>query len=85
LTSKINQLLPNMTRSDVGTVSVGPNMCARLEVNPSDAEVTPSDSVNASTPHNVQLLWTWIVLPLRPTDSLVLTAHLEVPVEGVHP
>jgi hypothetical protein len=82
LTTKINQLLPNTTQTPAGTVSVGPDMTAQLRVDPNDADVTPSDSANASTPDNVQLLWTWIVRPKRPNKALVLTAHLEVPVAG---
>ena len=57
-------------------------MRARLEANPDDADVTPSDSVNYSTASSPELLWTWMVRPKRPTEALVLTAHLEVPLVG---
>jgi hypothetical protein len=82
LSDKINQLIPNASQSPVGPLKVGPLMRARLEADPDDADVTPSQSVDYSTASSPELLWTWMVRPKRPTDALVLTAHLEVPLEG---
>jgi hypothetical protein len=82
LSKKINQLLPHTSQSSAGPVTVGPLVRARLEADPNDADVTPSDSVDYSTASNPELLWTWMVRPKRPTTALVLTAHLEVPLAG---
>jgi hypothetical protein len=82
LTSKITGLLPDTIASPGGQVTVGPFVRARLEANSADADVVPSDMVNESTERDVSLLWTWIVHPNRPTSSLVLIAHVEVPLTG---
>jgi hypothetical protein len=74
LTSKINELLPNTTQSPAGPVTVGPLVRARLDGNPEDVEVTPSESVDKSSAE-VSMLWTWIVKPKRPMSALLLTAH----------
>ena len=82
LSSKINGLLPNTNPSPAGQITVGPFVRARLEANPADADVIPSDMVNESTLKDVNLLWTWIVYPKRPMSSLPLIAHVEVPLAG---
>ncbi len=82
LSDKINQLLPNTSPSSAGQVKVGPLVRARLEANPDDADVTPSDFVNYSTASSPELLWTWMVRPKKPSDALLLTVHIEVPLEG---
>jgi NADH pyrophosphatase NudC (nudix superfamily) len=82
LSDKINQLLPHTSQSPAGQVKVGPLMRARLEADPDDAVVTPSESVNYSTASKPELLWTWLVRPKKPTTALVLTAHLEIPLAG---
>jgi hypothetical protein len=82
LSDRINQLLPNTSQSPAGPVKVGPLMRARLEADPDDAEVTPKDTIDFSTASNPELLWTWTVRPKRPTTALVLTAHLEIPLDG---
>jgi hypothetical protein len=82
LTSRIKELLPNTEQTPAGSVTVGPLVKARLIAHPNDADVMPSESADASTPSDITLLWTWIVRPKRPTDSLLLTAHIEVPIAG---
>jgi hypothetical protein len=71
-------------RPTAGPVQVGPTMRATLRANPADAEITPSDAVNASTGTDIQMLWTWLVHPKRPTKTLQLTAFLEVPLDNGH-
>ncbi|MEV0296075.1 hypothetical protein [Nocardia sp. NPDC050710] len=82
--SKIEALLPDTSPISGGTVEVGPTVRVKLLVDPSDAEVTPSDAVSASTGSNIQMLWTWFVHPKHPTSALLLTAHLEVPLSDGH-
>ena len=82
LTSEINGLLPKTNPTPAGQVTVGPFVRVRLEANPADADVVPSDFVNESTTSDINLLWTWIVTPKKPTSSLVMIAHVEVPLAG---
>lgn len=84
LKSRIAALLPHTSPISGGTVRVGPTVRAKLLVNPNDAEVVPSDAVDASIGSDVQMLWTWFVYPKRPTSALLLTAHLEVPLSDGH-
>jgi hypothetical protein len=84
LKNKIDNLLPATTTTSAGPVQVGPTMRATLRANPADAEITPSDAVNASTGTDIQMLWTWLVHPKRPTKALQLTAFLEVPLDNGH-
>jgi hypothetical protein len=80
--ARISELLPNTVQSPAGSVAVNSNVRARLIANPNDAEVFPNESLNASTPSDISLLWTWNVRPKRTTESLLLTAHIEVPIAG---
>lgn len=84
LKKKIDTLLPDTVTTSAGPVQVGPVMRATLRANPADAEITPSDAVNASTGTDIQMLWTWLVHPKRPTRALQLTAYLEVPLDNGH-
>jgi hypothetical protein len=78
LNTDIQSLLPSTSTQDAGTVAVGPNVSATLEVDPEDASVDPSTAINASTGSDIQLLWTWYVHPKHPTDDLEVTAHIAV-------
>jgi hypothetical protein len=82
LRSSIEALLPGTASTPGGTIAVGTSARARLIASADDAEITPSDAVNSSTDFDIALLWTWTVRPKRPVDHLVLTAHIEVPLEG---
>lgn len=84
LKSKIDTLLPSTAPVDAGSVQVGPMVTATLLAAPGDADVTPSEGVNLSTGSDLQLLWTWLVHAKRPTDTLLLTARLEVPLSNGH-
>ncbi|WP_155373285.1 hypothetical protein [Catellatospora vulcania] len=84
LTQKINAMLPDTLTTAAGPVEVGPTVKATLRGNTEDVEITPSESVNATTGSDVQMLWTWLVHPKRPTDDLLLTAYLEVPLSNGH-
>lgn len=79
LTSTIRALLPSSESIPAGDVRIGPLTRARLIADTNDADITPSESVDASTSQDVALLWTWFIRPKRPTDSLLLTVHIEVP------
>jgi hypothetical protein len=84
LTSQINQRINELpgVNQPAGQIKVSPHATARLEANPSDAEVTPSGSQNESTASDIQLSWMWTVRPKRPTSDLVLTAYVDVHLEG---
>lgn len=84
LTQKINTMLKDTQTTAAGPVEVGPTVKATLRGNTEDVEITPSDSVNATTGSDVQMLWTWLVHPKHPTDDLLLTAYLEVPLSNGH-
>ena len=84
MTNRINALIESATPTSAGELQVGPVVRATLRVNPADAEITPSDAVNVSTGTDIQMLWTWLVHPKRPSDSMKLTAFLEVPLENGH-
>lgn len=84
ITGKINNLLKGTQTTSAGQIQVGSVVRATLRANPADAEISPSDAVNVSTGSNIQMLWTWLVHPKRPTDGLQLTAFLEVPLENGH-
>jgi LPXTG-motif cell wall-anchored protein len=79
IVSRINRLLPSTSPIIAGPVKVGPTVGVTLRVNPDDATVAPSEKVNASMGSDIQMLWTWLVHPLRPTRALLLTATLELP------
>jgi hypothetical protein len=79
LNSRIRDLLPQTRPKNAGPVEVGPTMRASLLADSDDATVKPLDAINASTGTDVQILWTWFVHPLHPTEELLLTAHLELP------
>ncbi len=81
---KIDNLLPSVSPVTAGVVEVGPTVRARLFVTEEDADVSPSDAINASTGSDVQMLWTWLITPKRPTERLAVTAHLEVPLSDGH-
>jgi hypothetical protein len=78
LTKDIQSLLPSTSTRDAGTVAVGPNVSATLEVDAADASVDPSTAINASTGSDIQLLWTWYLHPKHPTGDLEVTAHIAV-------
>ncbi|MBX8687664.1 hypothetical protein GO011_09525 [Mycobacterium sp. 20091114027_K0903767] len=82
LNQEINEKLPGTVTTPAGTVEVGINTKAELSASSDDATITPDYSKNASTPDKVDLMWTWEVTPKRPADELILTAHIEVPVDG---
>lgn len=84
LKSRIEQLLPAAAPTGAGRVLVGPTVRAWLHADPDDAVVTPSAAVDASTGSDVQILWTWLVQPKHPTDALLLTVQLEVPLSSGH-
>ncbi|SCL38631.1 hypothetical protein GA0070624_6281 [Micromonospora rhizosphaerae] len=84
LTAKINSLLPSTGSISAGRVQVGPKVRVTLRADPADASVIPSEAVDASTGSDVQMLWTWLVHPLHPTKALLLTAHLELPLNNGH-
>jgi len=84
ITNRINNLLEGTKTTSAGPLQVGSVVRATLRANPADAEITPSDAVNLSTGSNIQMLWTWLIHPKRPTDSLKLTAFLEVPLDNGH-
>ncbi|WP_144128020.1 hypothetical protein [Catellatospora sichuanensis] len=84
LTQKINTMLEGTQTTAAGPVEVGPTVKATLRGNTEDVEITPSESVNATTGSDVQMLWTWLVHPKHPTDKLLLTAYLEVPLSNGH-
>ncbi|GAA2390731.1 hypothetical protein Cme02nite_14570 [Catellatospora methionotrophica] len=84
LTQKINAMLEGTRKTAAGPVEVGPTVKATLRGNAEDVEITPSESVNATTGSDVQMLWTWLVHPKQPTDKLLLTAYLEVPLSNGH-
>ena len=78
LNTAIQSLLPSTSTSDAGTVAIGPNVSATLEVDSDDASVSPSTAINTTTGSDVQLLWTWFLRPQHPTDDLQITAHITV-------
>ena len=84
LRDEIEKNLPNTLPSPLGTISVGPVVRATLLVNPADATVEPHDAIDASTPSDVALLWTWKLHPLHPDDSLTVTALVSVSVPGTN-
>ncbi|GIF95438.1 hypothetical protein [Catellatospora citrea] len=84
LTQKINAMLAGTKPTALGRLEVGPTVKATLRGNTEDVEITPSESVNATTGSDVQMLWTWLVHPKHPTDDLLLTAYLEVPLSNGH-
>ncbi len=81
---QIDRLLPSASPVTAGVVAVGPTVRATLFATAQDADISPSDAIDASTGSDVQMLWTWLVHPKRPTDRLTLTAHLEVPLSDGH-
>ncbi|MGV0813290.1 LPXTG cell wall anchor domain-containing protein [Mycolicibacterium boenickei] len=82
LNREVNATLPGTIATPAGTVEVGITTRAELSASPDDATITPSLAKNASTVDEIELLWTWHVTPKRPTDELMLTAHIEVPLDG---
>ena len=81
---QIDRLLPSAAPVSAGVVQVGPTVRATLFVNDQDADVSPSEAVDASTGSDIQMLWTWLINPKRPTERLTLTAHLAVPLSDGH-
>ena len=84
ITNEVNTLVQNDVPTDAGTVQVGPTVTATLEADSDDATVTPSVAVDASTGSDVELLWTWTVRAIHPSDDLLLTVHLAIPLVGGH-
>jgi len=84
LTTKMNTLLKGSESTPIGTLQVGSVVRVTLRANPADAEITPSEAVNVSTGSDIQMLWTWLVHPKRPTEGMQLTAFVEVPLESGH-
>lgn len=85
LKSKIEQLFPiPQPSTGAGLVLVGPTVRVSLHADPNDADITPSEAVDASTGSDVQMLWTWFVHPKHPTKALLLTAQLDVPLSTGH-
>jgi hypothetical protein len=84
LTSKINTYLKGTSNTPAGSVLVGPSVRVSLHADSGDAEITPSEAVDASTSSDVQMLWTWLVHPTHPTKQLLLTAWLDVPLSDGH-
>lgn len=84
LDAGIKSLLPSTSPVSAGAVKVGPTVGVTLRADPADAMVTPSDEIKDSTGTDVQMLWTWLVHPLRPTMALLLTADIELPLDNGH-
>lgn len=84
LTTKINELLPSTAPVGAGPVQIGPKIRVTLRADPHDATIIPSESVDASTGSDVQIVWTWFVRPSQPTSALLLTAHLALPLDNGH-
>ena len=59
-------------------VKVGPKMRVALWADTGDAQVKPSEAVDQSTGSQIAMLWTWLVRPLRASDGMIFTAHVEV-------
>src|SRR5262249_39924443 len=87
LTSQINAWIQTMpgTNQPAGQIGVSPNATARLVVANDDAEVEPGGYQNQSAGSNIDLAFAWNVTPKRPTSDLVLTAYVEVHLEGIAP
>lgn len=84
IATKVEQLVKNGVTTSAGEVKVGPTVRVTLQADPEDAEITPSDAVNASTGSDIAMLWTWLVKPKHPTEELILTAHMEIPLSDGH-
>jgi hypothetical protein len=84
LKTKIEQLFPAALPTNAGPVLVGPTVRVSLHADPNDADITPSEAVDASTGSDVQMLWTWFVHPKHPNKALLLTARFDVPLSSGH-
>ncbi|MBB5869156.1 hypothetical protein F4553_002535 [Allocatelliglobosispora scoriae] len=84
LKAKIDNLIVGAKPTGAGEVLVGPTVRVSLHADPDDAEITPSEAVDASTGTDVQMLWTWLIKPKRPTKALMLTAWFDVPLSAGH-
>jgi hypothetical protein len=82
LNQSVNAVLPGTITTPAGTIHVGPTTTAELSASSDDAIVTPNIARNASTDRDIALLWSWQITPKRPIDELVLTAHVQVPLDG---
>jgi hypothetical protein len=79
---RLRQLVPSDAPRSAGQVVVGPTVRVVLEANRDDADVVPSVSLDESSGSNTALLFSWQVHPKKPMDSLLLTAHIEVPLSN---
>jgi hypothetical protein len=84
IATKVDQLVKDGVKTNAGEVKVGPTVRVTLQADPEDAEITPSDAVDASTGSTIAMLWTWLIKPKHPTDELILTAHMEIPLSDGH-
>lgn len=84
IADKMNTLVKDGVKSTPVEVKVGSTVRVTLRADPEDAEITPSDAVDASTGSDIAMLWTWLVKPKHPTDDLILTAHMEIPLSDGH-
>jgi hypothetical protein len=84
--SQINDWMQSVPGTDqpAGQIRVSPNATARL-VASDDATVMPSDYQNQSSGSNVDLQFLWTVTPKKPTSHLILTAYIDVHLEGIPP
>ena len=84
LKDKMDVLVKNGVKTPAGQVEVGPTVRITLQADPEDAEITPSEAVDASTGSTIAMLWTWLVKAKQPTEGLTLTAHMEIPLSDGH-
>ena len=84
IADRMDTLVKDGIKSTPVEVKVGSTVRVTLQADPEDAEITPSDAVDASTGSDIAMLWTWLVKPKHPTDELILTAHMEIPLSDGH-
>lgn len=82
LIEEIEEALPDTYPESDRPIIVGTDVTAILVGNPQDVQIEPDQEINASTGSDIGLLWSWDVRPLRPNDSLRLTAKLSIEVPG---
>ena len=82
LRTQIAELVPETRPQPAGQVQVGATIGVQLEVDPSDADVTPKDVIDQSTGEHTALLWTWFIRATHPNPELFLIAHIVVNMSG---
>jgi hypothetical protein len=82
LQTQIAELVPGTRPQPAGQVQVGATIGVQLEVDPSDADVTPKDVIDQSTGEHTALLWTWFIRATHPNPELFLIAHIVVNMSG---